>query len=184
MADQDEAKTKTIGYLPIEKVRALEGWDEYLDKSSRLSALRTETQKAKNSVRDALKQRLNEQGDIDFAAEGDRIRVFQVFRKQQQGRRTKTLDLSPSFREQPFEAGLKSNGLHDTDQSMPDDLATTLDPITERLTALMGQQDAMPKSLIEPDHVVVDGAPMSSCGREEPVPLAYPALTRVPPGLR
>jgi hypothetical protein len=38
MADQ-EAKTKTIGYLPIEKVQSLKGWNEYLDKSSKLSIL-------------------------------------------------------------------------------------------------------------------------------------------------
>ena len=49
MADQDEAKTKTIGYLPIEKAQTLEGWDEYLDKSSKLSTQMNETQKAKNS---------------------------------------------------------------------------------------------------------------------------------------
>jgi hypothetical protein len=75
MADQNEAKTKTIGYLPIDKVQTLKGWDEYLDKSTKLSVLRTEAQKAKNSVRDALKERLNEDGDIDFVGEGDRIRV-------------------------------------------------------------------------------------------------------------
>ena len=73
MADQNEAKTKTIGYLPIEKAQALKGWDEYLDKSTQLSVLRTETQNAKNSVRDALKERLNEIGDIDFVA---RRKVF------------------------------------------------------------------------------------------------------------
>ena len=101
MADQDEAKTKTIGFLPIEKVQTLPGWDDYLDKSIKLAALRTETQKAKNTVRQALKLRLNENDDIDFATEGDKIRVFRVFRKQHQGRRT--LDLSSSFREQPFE---------------------------------------------------------------------------------
>jgi hypothetical protein len=28
MADQNEAKTKTIGFLPKEKVQALKGWDE------------------------------------------------------------------------------------------------------------------------------------------------------------
>ena len=76
MMIQNEAKTRTIGYLPIEKVQALKGWADYLDKSNKLSGLRTETQKAKNAVRDALKQRLNETGEIDFAAEGDRIRVF------------------------------------------------------------------------------------------------------------
>jgi hypothetical protein len=32
MADQIEAKTKTIGHLPIEKVQTLKGWDEYVDK--------------------------------------------------------------------------------------------------------------------------------------------------------
>ena len=65
------------------------------------STLRTaETQKAKNSVREALKQRLDENNEIDFATEGDRIRVLRVFRKLHQGRRT--TDLSSSFREQPF----------------------------------------------------------------------------------
>jgi hypothetical protein len=39
MADQGEAKTKTIGFLPIEKVQTLPGWDEYVDKSSKLAAL-------------------------------------------------------------------------------------------------------------------------------------------------
>ncbi len=102
MADLNEAKTKTIGFLPKEKVQTLKGWDEYVDKSSKLSILRTETQKAKNSVREALKESLNENGDIDFVGEGDRIRVFRVFRKQQEGRRTRSLDLSSSFREQQF----------------------------------------------------------------------------------
>ena len=41
MADQNEAKTKTIGFLPIEKVQTLKGWDEYIAKSSKLSVLRT-----------------------------------------------------------------------------------------------------------------------------------------------
>jgi hypothetical protein len=140
MADQEEAKTRTIGYLPIEKVQSLKGWDEYLDKSIKLSVLRTETQKAKNSVRDSLKQRLNEQGDIDFVADGDRIRVFQVFRKQQQGRRTRTLDLSASFREQPFEEGSETNGPGETEHCTPDNPAVPLDPITERLTTLMRQK--------------------------------------------
>src|SRR5712671_3645447 len=100
MADQNKAKTKTIGFLPKEKVQTLKGWDEYVDKSSKHSILRTETQKAKNSVREALKESLHESGDIDFVGEGDRIRVFRVFRKQQEGRRTRSLDLSSSFREQ------------------------------------------------------------------------------------
>ena len=45
----------------------------------RLSILRTETQAAKNSMREALKKRLNENGYIDFVGEGDRIRVFRIF---------------------------------------------------------------------------------------------------------
>src|SRR5947208_16744737 len=60
MADQNEAKTKTIGFLPIEKAQSLRGWDEYIDKSTELSVLRTEAQKAKSAVRDALKERLME----------------------------------------------------------------------------------------------------------------------------
>src|SRR5215510_8557176 len=86
MAEQNEAKTKTIGYLPIEKVQTLKGWDEYVDKSAKLSVLRAEAQQAKNCVRDALKERLNEQGDIDFVGEGDRVRVFRVFRRPQSRR--------------------------------------------------------------------------------------------------
>jgi hypothetical protein len=134
MADQDEAKTKTIGYLPMEKVQTLKGWNEYLEKSTQLSSLRIETQKAKNSVRDALRQRLDEKCEIDFATDGDRVRVFQVFRKQQQGRRTRSLDLSPSFREEPSEGTSATNGLP------ADDLTANLDPLTERLTSLLRQK--------------------------------------------
>jgi hypothetical protein len=70
-------RLKTIGFLPIEKVQTLNGWGEYADRSTKLSVLRTETQKAKNSVRDALKERLNENGDIDFVVEGDQDQSFQ-----------------------------------------------------------------------------------------------------------
>jgi hypothetical protein len=151
MADQNEAKTKTIGFLPIEKAQSLRGWDEYIDKSTELSVLRTEAQKAKNAVRDALKERLNENGDIDFVGEGDRIRVFRVFRKQQQGRRTRSLDLSSSFREQPLEGKTETNS-HDegvceeTEASTPnlnsitEEAAATLDPVTERLMAIMREK--------------------------------------------
>jgi hypothetical protein len=135
MADQDEAKTRTIGYLPIEKVQTLKGWNEYQEKSTRLSSLRVETQRAKNSVRDALKQRLNEKCEIDFVADGDRVRVFQVFRKQQQGRRTRFLDLSSSFREEPFEGTLKTSGPPPSDE-----FPANLDPLTERLTSLMREK--------------------------------------------
>jgi hypothetical protein len=153
MADQNEAKTKTIGYLPIDKVQTLKGWDEYLDKSTKLSVLRTEAQKAKNSVRDALKERLNEDGDIDFVGEGDRIRVFRVFRKQQQGRRTRSLDLSASFREQPLQGHAEAKSQCDdagvgeeSDDSTPapspmtEDAVATLDPVTERLMAIMREK--------------------------------------------
>jgi hypothetical protein len=135
MADQNEAKTKTIGFLPIEKVQTLNGWDEYADKSTKLSVLRTETQKAKNSVRDALKDRLNENGDIDFVVEDDRIRVFRVFRKQQQGRRT--LDLSSSFREQPFERSSEPKGIP---VGLEETISNNLDPVTERLLTLMREK--------------------------------------------
>jgi hypothetical protein len=131
MADQNEAKTKTIGYLPIEKVQTLKGWDEYLDKSTQLSVLRT---------------------DIDFVGEGDRIRVFRVFRKQQ-GRRTRSLDLSASFREQPLDGKAETNGqcndeavCEESDDATPnanpitEDVAATLDPVTERLMAIMREK--------------------------------------------
>jgi hypothetical protein len=149
MADQNEAKTKTIGFLPLEKVQTLKGWEEYVDKSTKLSALRTEAQKAKNSVRDALKERLSENGDMDFAVEGDKIRVFRVFRKQQQGRRTRSLDLSSSFREQRLEQTAEPNGQSD-DQRVYDETphlnpiteepAASLDPVTERLMVLMREK--------------------------------------------
>jgi hypothetical protein len=153
MADQNEAKTKTIGFLPIEKVQTLNGWEEYVDKSAKLSILRTEAQRAKNCVRDALKERLNENSDMDFAVEGDRIRVFRVFRKQQQGRRTKILDLSSSFREQQLERKAEPKGQSDdqrvcdeAEDAMPnlnpmtDEAAASLDPVTERLMALMREK--------------------------------------------
>jgi hypothetical protein len=148
MADQNEAKTKTIGFLPIEKVQTLKGWDEYLDKSTQLSILRTEAQKAKNAVRDALKERLNDYGDIDFVGEGDRIRVFRVFRKQQ-ARRTRSLDLSASFREQPLKGKAETNdagGCEESDDATPnaspmtEEAAATLDPVTERLMAIMREK--------------------------------------------
>jgi hypothetical protein len=130
MADQYEAKTKTIGFLPKEMVQTLKGWDEYVDKSTKLSVLRAEAQKAKSSVRDALKERLNEADDIDFVVEGDRIRVFRVFRKQQQARRTKSLDLSSSFCKDPSEATGISG----------DEPTSNLDPVTERLMTLMSEK--------------------------------------------
>src|SRR6266436_8282624 len=135
MADQNEAKTKTIGFLPKEKVQTLKGWDEYVDKSSKLSILRIETQKAKNSVREALKESLNENGDIDFVGEGHRIRVFRIFRKQQKGRRTRSLDLSSSFREQQLEGRLETTtpNLDPITEESP----ANLDPVTERLMAIM-----------------------------------------------
>ena len=153
MADQIEAKTKTIGYLPIDKVQTLKGWDEYVDKSSKLSVLRTEAQKAKNSVRDALKERLNEHGDIDFVGEGDRIRVFRVFRKQQPARRMRSPDLSSSFSEQPLEGTAEANDQSEGEcvgdetedsavnlRAATEEAAANLDPVTERLMTIMREK--------------------------------------------
>src|SRR5262249_37940351 len=98
-----------------------------------LSVLRTEAQRAKNSVRDALKERLNEDGDMDFVVEGDRIRVLRVFRKQQQGRRARSLDLSSSFREQDETEGATPN------LSPVKEAAADLDPV-RRLVALMREK--------------------------------------------
>jgi hypothetical protein len=90
---------------------------------------------------------------MDFAVEGDRIRVFRVFRKQQQGRRTRTLDLSSSFREQQLERTAEPKGQSD-DQGvgdeaedatpnldpMTEEAVASLDPVTERLMALMREK--------------------------------------------
>src|SRR4029450_9455641 len=135
------------------QAKTLKGWEEYADKSTKLSVLRTDTQKAKNSVRDALKERLNENGDIDFVVEGDRIRVFRVFRKQQQGRRTRSLDLSSSFREQRLEQKAEAKAQSDdqrvydeTEDVTPhltpitEEAAGSLDPVTERLMVLMREK--------------------------------------------
>jgi hypothetical protein len=153
MADQNGPKTKTIGFLPIEKAQTLKDWDEYVDKSSKLSILSAETQKAKSAVRDALKRQLNENDDIDFVAEGDTIRVFRVFRKQRQLGRTRSLDLSASFREQRLESKAETKGQSDdegvceeNDESTPnltsitEQAAATLDPVTERLMAIMREK--------------------------------------------
>ena len=144
---EHEAKTKTIGYLPIEKIQSLTGWGEYLDKSIKLSVLRTETQMAKNCVREALKERLSENGDIDFVAEGDRIRVFRVFRKQHLGRRIRSLDLSSSFREENAEQKTERFAVgHMREESEQprlnlnptnEEFSANLDPVTERLMAMM-----------------------------------------------
>src|SRR5262249_28711730 len=100
--------------------------------------------KAKNSVRDALKERLNEHGDIDFVGEGDRIRVFRVFRKQQPARRTRTPDLSSSFREQPLEGTAETNGqseggcVGDETEDSPADLNPTTEEAAARLERAAG----------------------------------------------
>jgi hypothetical protein len=90
-----------------------------------------------------LKERLSENGDMDFAVEGDRIRVFRVFRKQQQGRRTKSLDLSSSFGEQLLDRKAEAKGQSD-DQGVCDETeeeaAASLDPVTERLMVLMREK--------------------------------------------
>jgi hypothetical protein len=135
MPDQDEARTRTIGYLPIEKAQTLQGWTEYLEKSARLSSLRIETQRAKNFVRDALRQRLDEKCEIDFATDGDKVRVYQVFRKQRQGRRTRSLDLSSSFDKEALEETPETIG-------PSSDAPADLDPVTERLTTLIRQKMA------------------------------------------
>jgi hypothetical protein len=92
-----------------------------------------------------LKERLNDYGDIGFVGEGDRIRVFRVFRRQQ-ARRTRLLDLSASFREQPLEGKAERSVCEETDDATPnaspmtEDAAATLDPVTERLMAIMREK--------------------------------------------
>ena len=81
-----------------------------------------------------MKLRLNENDDIDFATEGDKIRVFRVFRKQHQRR---TLDLSSSFREQPFERSSEPKGIP---VGLEETISNNLDPVTERLLTLMREK--------------------------------------------
>jgi hypothetical protein len=90
---------------------------------------------------------------MDFTVEGDRIRVFRVFRKQQQGRRTRSLDLSSSFREQRLEQKAEAKAQSDdqrvydeTEDVTPhltpitEEAAGSLDPVTERLMVLMREK--------------------------------------------
>ena len=72
-----------------------------------------------------------EADDIDFVVEGERIRIFRVFRTQQQTRRTRSLDLSSSFRDQPSD-----------EPSNPEEPTSNLDPVTERLMAIMREKRA------------------------------------------
>ena len=103
-----------------------------------------------------MKERLNEQGDIDFVGEGDRVRVFRVFRRPQ-SRRTRTLDLSAAFGEQPLDATAEAKG-HEASVSEQAEAATpeaspmaeavpaTLDPVTERLMAIIQEKMQRPQA--------------------------------------
>src|SRR5262249_44078970 len=175
MADQIEAKTKTIGYLPIEKGQTLKGWHEPVDKSSKLSVLRTEAQKAKHSVRDALHERLNEHGDIDFVGEGDRIRDFRAFRKQQPARRTTKQALSSSFREQPLEGTSQTNGLADGRcvGGETEDSPAEFSPTTERVAASLGPVSQCLKTSLREKAQKERG-----CAKESPAPRTRSELWR------
>lgn len=101
MANQENGfKRKTLGYLPVEKVETLKDWDNYKKKVKQFSDAKAETEKAKEAVRGALKQRLQLEGHIDFAVVGDHVRVDRKHRKN--GERTRSVDLSPSFIEPLF----------------------------------------------------------------------------------
>jgi hypothetical protein len=103
-----------------------------------------------------LKERLNEQGDIDFVGEGDRVRIFRVFRRPQ-SRRTRTLDLSAAFREQPVDAAAEPKGEESGMREQADGPSpepspagearpATLDPVTERLMAIMQEKMQRPRA--------------------------------------
>jgi hypothetical protein len=55
---------------------------------TRSSTAKTASAKAKEAVREALNQLLNQGGDIDFTDDGQRIRVFENLRKTGRARMT------------------------------------------------------------------------------------------------
>ncbi len=59
--------------------------------------------------------------------------MFRVFRKQQLGRRAKSLDLSSSLREETDDAEQPTVSLDPTTEKF----SANLDPVTERLMAIM-----------------------------------------------
>ncbi|MGP0094649.1 MAG: hypothetical protein ACLPKB_32570 [Xanthobacteraceae bacterium] len=99
MAEDTEGrtpKTKTLGYLPMDKAKKLKGWDDYERKASKFSEAKSEAETAKEVVRSAIRPKFkNADGDIDFTPEGNRIKV--VAKLEKKGRRTKTRDLSDLF---------------------------------------------------------------------------------------
>jgi hypothetical protein len=87
-------KSRTIGYLPKDKIESLEAWSDYKAAGAEFIRAKTASEKAKDAVRAALKQKLGEHGDIDFSDEGERIRVFERLEEKRRGRAN---DLSDRF---------------------------------------------------------------------------------------
>jgi len=91
----DTPKTKTLGTQPHAKLHQLKGWTDYQKKAQQFAEAKEAAEAAKETVRQALKQKLgiSEDDDIDFVDDkiNERIRVIQYLEKK--GRRNKSADL-------------------------------------------------------------------------------------------
>jgi hypothetical protein len=97
MADEvkKEAKTKALGFLPIEKLETLKGWKDYTAKAKAFSEAKEAAETAKELIRSELKKRLKETGDFDFIIEagGKRIRMWENLEvKNKTGARDRSAD--------------------------------------------------------------------------------------------
>jgi glutathionylspermidine synthase len=107
MADEQEAKkakTRSIGSLPPEKIKKIEGWSAYVATASALTKAREASEDAKDKIREALRpvavaalraQKKVLEGDIDFTVEKDG--TVKIFENLQTKGRTKSTDLSEFF---------------------------------------------------------------------------------------
>jgi autotransporter adhesin len=94
MADETTAKTETVGYIDKDKLKGIKGWTEYVAAAEAFDKAKKAATKTKAVIKDALKSKLKQDGDIDFTDDGERIRVFKNLQKKP-GR--KGTDLSDLF---------------------------------------------------------------------------------------
>jgi hypothetical protein len=94
-SNQRNPKTKTLGHLPVEKVKMMKEWSPYKAAAAEFSKAKHAAAQTKRAVREALKQRLGLKV-IDFAEEDEGIRVFEDL--QTKKGRAGSVDLSDQFR--------------------------------------------------------------------------------------
>ena len=88
MANETEAKTKSIGTLQAADCRKIAGWKTYKEASDAYSAARQHSQKTKNALREQIKTKLVAAGvitdtaEIDFSATPDGVvAVIEILQK-------------------------------------------------------------------------------------------------------